>query len=319
MKKFLKFLLLAFIAVATLFIACNKVDKGFISDNLYYSPRVIIATQGNLVRSESLSLDGSTGPLSVKLLAVKDALTGQNVTADFLKEYKITQFNAAVLPTDTTIQSIKNKISVLPQKTLYVNEIGGQITITQASLYLPLGSFQVDVEASNVKGTKTLTNACGIRILPKKNFTVDSLGAFFTTSDVGSETGFTSAVFLPIKVTYDPFGPNKIRFIYQDKNGVPFDPSAGQVITRGSRGHFSQMNPYYPLVRTSTSLEWEFLELPNGFPMRLGNNGELIYYRIPGEFTVENRNVNPVFGSFKVFSPGTFTVTVKIPTITKKP
>ena len=144
-------------------------------------------------------------------------------------------------------------------------------------------------------------------------------GPFYTTSDVGSETGFSGQTYLPLTISYDPDGPNKIIFKFLDKNGVAFNPALNQVITRGDRGNFAQMNPYFPVVKTSTALEWGFIELPNGFPIKLGNNGTGNYYRIPGSFTVENKNVNPVFFDFKVYSPGTFTLTVQIPTITKKP
>ena len=80
-----------------------------------------------------------------------------------------------------------------------------------------------------------------------------------------------------------------------------------------------QINLYFPLARITRGLEWEFLVLPNGFPIKDGNDGKGNYYRIPGQFTVENRNANPVFFDFKVFSTGTYTVTVQIPAINRKP
>ncbi|MCX2476271.1 hypothetical protein OQZ33_18195 [Pedobacter sp. MC2016-05] len=295
---------------------CKKIEKGFISDFMYYSPNPLIATQGNVTNSKAIELDGTTGPVTVKLLAVRNSDTGQPAP-DMLKEFSIKQFLAQVTSADSTVALVNKKIVMKPAFPLEVSEIGGRISLSQATAFVPTGNYVIDVQVSNIKGTREILNACKIQLLPKTHFTLDS-GPFFTTSDATAETGFSGQAPLPITITYDNKGPNKIRFVFLDKNGTAFDPSAGQVTTRGDRGNFSQMNPYYPLVRTSTALEWEFIDLPNGFPIKDGANGTGNYYRIPARFTEENRNANPVFFGFKALSPGSYTVTIQIPAITKK-
>ena len=304
--------MVAFMAVLY---GCAKVEKGFISDYMYYSP--LTATQGNVTTSKSLELDGSSSPVTIKLLAVRNLTTGKDAP-ELLKEYIIKQFNAQITVADSTVALVNKKIIDKPSVPLTVSEIGGRIALSQATSYIPTGDYVIDVQATNVKGTRILLNACKIKLLPKSHYAI-STSPFYTTSNVGSETGFTATNFLPITVTHNAIGPNKIIFKFLDKNGAVFNAAAGEIVTRGDRGNMSQMNPYFPVVRTTTGLEWEFLELPNGFPIKDGNNGTGNYYRIPGQFTVENRNANPVFFDFKVFSAGTYTVTAQIPAITRKP
>lgn len=296
---------------------CKKVEKGFISDFMFYSPGTLVATQGNVVLSKPLELDGSSGPVRVKLLAIRNADTGQPAP-DMLKEFPTSQFLGQITVADSTVALVNKKIVLLPVVPLEVNEIGGRISLSQSTARIPTGNYVIDIQVTNSRGTREILNACKIQLIPKQHFALDA-GAFYTTSDASAETGFSDRSSLPIVINYDPQAPNLIKFVFKDKNGVSFDPSAGQIITRGDRGNFSQMNPYFPLVRTNNSLEWGFIEFPNGFPIKDGANGTGNYYRIPARFTVENRNVNPVFFGFKALSPGTFTVEVTIPTITKKP
>lgn len=306
--------LIAFVSVLS---GCKKVEKGFISDYMYYSPNPLIATQGNVINSKALELDGSTGPVKVKLLAVRNSDTGQPAP-EMTKEFMIKQFTSQITAADSTVELVNKKIELKPALPLEVSEVGGRISLSQATANVPTGNYVIDVQVTNIKGTREILNACRIQLLPKADYALDA-GPFYTTSDPDAETGFSGQSTLPVKITYDSKGPNKIRFIFLDKNGTPFDPSAGQVITRGDRGNFAQMNPYYPVVKTTTALEWGFIDLPNGFPIKDGNNGTGNYYRIPAKFTVENRNVNPVFFGFKALSAGDYTVSIQLPTITKKP
>ena len=317
MKRKIIISFLPILAAICLLFNCKKVEKGFISDYMFYSPNPLIATQGNVVNSKSLELDGTTGPVDVMLLAVRNSDTGEPAT-DMLKEFTIKQFLGQITKEDSTVELVNKKIVLKPALPLEVSKIGGRISLSQATANVATGNYVIDIRVTNVKGTRDILNACKIQLMPKANFTLDA-GPFFTTSDPNSETGFGGRGPLPVTITYDYKGSNKIRFIFLDKNGVAFDPSAGQVVTRGDRGNFSQMNPYFPVVKTTTALEWEFIDLPNGFPIKDGNNGTGNYYRIPAKFTVENRNANPVFFGFKALSAGSYTVTIKIPAITKKP
>ena len=317
MKKIFIISSLSVLALVGILLGCKKVSKGFISDYMYYAPNPLIATQGNVVNSKAIELDGTTGPVKVKLLAVRNMDTGQPAP-DMLKEFTIKQFLGQITSADSTVALVNKKIVLKPALPLEISEIGGRISLSQATANVATGNYVIDVQVSNIKGSRDILNACRIQLLPKAHYSLDA-GPFFTTSDPDTETGFSGQSPLPVTITYDSKGPNKIRFVFLDKNGTAFDPSAGQIVTRGDRGNFSQMNPYFSVVRTTTALEWEFIDLPNGFPIKDGNNGTGNYYRIPARFTVENRNANPVFFGFKALSAGTFTVTIQIPAITKKP
>ncbi|WP_443938723.1 hypothetical protein [Pedobacter sp. MW01-1-1] len=317
MKKIFVLSSLSVLAFVGILVGCKKIDKGFISDYMYYSPNPLIATQGNVVNSKAIELDGTTGPVKVKLLAVRNMDTGQPAP-DMLKEFTIKQFLGQITSADSTVELVNKKIVLKPALPLEVSEIGGRISLSQATANVATGNYVIDVQVTNIKGSREILNACKIQLLPKAHYALDA-GPFFTTSDATAETGFSAQSPLPVTITYENNGVNKIRFVFLDKNGTAFNPLDGQIVTRGDRGNFAQMNPYFPLVRTSTAMEWEFIDLPNGFPIKDGANGTGNYYRIPARFTVENRNVNPVFFGFKALSAGTYTVTIKIPNITKKP
>ena len=73
MKRNYIYSCLSIVAFMAVLYGCKKIDKGFISDYMYYSP--LTATQGNVTASKSLELDGSSSPVTVKLLSVRNSAT----------------------------------------------------------------------------------------------------------------------------------------------------------------------------------------------------------------------------------------------------
>jgi hypothetical protein len=315
MKK--NFIYLSYFAflLLTAFGGCKKPEVGYISNNLNYSPQLLIVPQGITMYSNAINSDQSTQPLTVKLLSIRNRLTGKEAT-DMLKLDTISTFSGQITDADSTLALLNAKITKSLKPPFNVNPLGGRLEFSTATINVDSGFYDIDVQVSNQRGTKTLINACQIQLVAKINSSIGS--TFSSYSDVGSETNFVSLPSPTAVVTRTASGPNKVIIKVVDRNGVAFDPSAGQVINRGDRGNYAQMNPYYPVVKTSTGMEWGFPVLPNGFPIKLGANGTLCYYRIPGAYNTLNKNVNFTFDAFKVFSPGTYTLTITLPTITKK-
>lgn len=293
---------------------CKKPEVGYISNNLNYSPQLLIVPQGLTMYSNSINSDQSTQPLMVKLLAIRNKLTGKPAP-ELLQPDTISTFSGEITDADSTLALLNAKITKSLKPPFHVNPIGGRLEFSTATVNVDSGLYTIDVEVSNQRGTKTLLNACDIQLVAKIN---SSIGTTFSSySDVGAETNFITLP-NPEATIERTAGPDKIIIKVVDKNGKPFNPSAGEVINRGDRGNFAQMNPYYPMVKTAIGMEWGFPVLPNGFPIKLGANGTLSYYRIPGTFNTLNKNVNLAFDAFKVYSPGTYTLTITLPTITKK-
>lgn len=307
---------LALLAIClTIVLSCKKTDIGYLSNNLFYSPKLLEVPQGSVFYSSPINVDQSTIPLTVKLLSIRNKATGVEAT-DLLKEYEISTFSGEITDADSTLALLNAKIVKSSRPAFHLNESGGRLEFTQATANVDTGMYVIDVQVTNPKGTTTLLNICDIHLAGQLAYTVAS--SFSSTSPIGVEADFVTVPNPVMTVDHDASGPNKIIIKVVDKNGVAFSPANNEVILRGDRGNFAQMNPYYPVVKTSTGMEWGFPVLPNGFPIKLGSNGDICYYRVPGAFVTEGKNVNLAFSGFKVYVPGTFTLTLTLPTIIKK-
>lgn len=299
----------------TTILSCKKTEQGYLSPNLFYSPKLLEVPQGKVFYSSAINVDQSSLPLKVELLAIRNKTTGKPAD-DMLKEFEISTFTAGITDADSTLALLNAKIVKSNRPPFHLNESGGRLEFTAATSNIDTGMYVIDVQVTNSRGTLTLLNACDIHLVGPVAYTI--LSAFSSSSPVGLEADFVNLPNPLISVERDAGGPNKITIKVVDKNGVAFSPANGEVITRGDRGNFAQMNPYYPMVKSAIGMEWGFPVLPNGFPIKQGNNGALAYYRIPGAYVTENRNINFTFEAFKVYAPGSYTLTLQLPTIIKK-
>ena len=309
-----------FILFLCIFVSCVKPEIGFLSDNIYYLPNPFVASKGSVTTSKPLQTDGSSGPISVKLLAVRNKQTGTSAD-QLLQEREIQVFTGTVTSADNTLELLNKKLTKKMVKPLNIAPIGGRIEVSQASEFVDTGSYQLDIEVANVRGTRVINNVVEIRLIGKKDY--DLLSSSNTTSLPNDETTFTTvANGLPVTITYLPIGPNKIILKFIDKNGLPFNPKAGQVIRRGDRPHFADLDPYYPEEKTDTALVFQYPAVP--FPMftnldKYGAsfNSYLNYYRIPYTANDKNLNYNPTV-AFRVYSFGTWIITCQILTAARK-
>ena len=107
-----------------------------------------------------------------------------------------------------------------------------------------------------------------------------------------------------------------------DKNNVPFNPKAGEIITRGDRPNFTTYAKFNPVVFTDTAMVCNFEVSPfplAGYVGAAGTDwGYLQYYRIPSKFIAidgmpsgDGFSANPVF-EFQLKMEGTYEVVVKL-------
>ncbi|MEO5562850.1 MAG: hypothetical protein ABIR18_05425 [Chitinophagaceae bacterium] len=302
------------------FYSCKKPETGFLSDRLFYRNNPFSATLGRVTTSLPIEADGSTVPLNVKLLAVRDK-NGAPATK-LTTEYEIAIYKGEILATDTTLAQLSAKLGTAMYKPFNVNPIGGRLEVTPASVFADTGTYDFDIEVSNVKGRKQLNSIAKVRLTPALDSQI--VRQFATTSVPGQEVTFVTQGAFVTTVQRIP-GPNKIIIKFVDKNGAKFNPLAGEVVPRvslplvtgGLRYQFKQYDPYYPEVKTDTAFVYEYPAKTPTFPLYTLNNAYTVSYRIPNNFNDLNLNINPEFAVrlFPLNAPfvdGTWIITNKI-------
>lgn len=314
MKQF-NIYLLCVAAFATLLLqACDKPQVGYLSNNIFYKVNPYNVTQGVTTYSSPIVGNGSTTPLNVELLRITNA-DGDDVTEELTTPYSIVTYKGTVTYQDTTLEMLYAKLSDSTVAPFHVNPIGGRLEFTMATSYVNIGSYFADVKVSNTAGTRELTNAV--------NFNIKALTLPYeityraaSTSTMGAEV-FSSAPAPEITITHDVTGENYIIFKFVDKNGAPFDPSAGEIIKRGDRPTFANWEPWYDEVKTDTGYVYQYPQVPSMPAFNETNlngalwNGGICYYRIVGTYNDLGVNVNPVF-TIRYNLPGTYVVTIKL-------
>jgi hypothetical protein len=309
------------VAIVLAVYSCKKDEIGFLSDKLLYRSNPLNAVKGRVSTSAPLEADGSTQPLNVKLLDVRDN-TGKTATV-LTTEYEIAIYKAEVRSTDTTLAQLSAKLGTGMYKPFNVNSVGGRMEVTPASVFADTGTYEFDIEVSNVNGSKVFNKIGRVRITPADPDTV--VRRALTSSVAGQELNFTNMPASSITILTERIaGPNKIIIKFVDKNNVPFNPNNGEVVRRNSlptnlRYHFAQFAPYYAEEKTDTALVYQYPDKVPTFPLFTLNNAYTASYRIPSAFNDLNLNLNPEFGvrfypSESPFVTGTFIVTVKLNT-----
>ena len=321
---------LAFLAVVTgLAYNCKKPLEGFISDNIFYRANPFEAAQGIVSYSAPLEVDGSTAPISVKLLDIRDKSTGKSVMDSLLKEKEVTTFVGEVTAADTTVAALEKKLAKSMVKPFNINPVGGRIELTSATSYIKSGSFEFDIEVTNVRGTRIIKNACDVVLAPSNdpyewNYRRIQTAEPGTTAPLTFITDNSSG--FPIDVKYTAGAVNKIILKWVDKNGKPFNPKTDMARWVPDFPMFKDWNPYYPEVATDSTLEYKFPKTGLGFPIIKSivtagtpwvNDFGLSYYRILPAATDINKIIR-LTHALKYRSDGLYEVTFHINIAAKK-
>ncbi len=313
------------IAGSVAFEACKKIPVGYISDQIRYVSDTFRVPRGTNYSTDpkGFELDGSSYPISVKLLEVRD-LTSSKPTSYFSENHDVYVWTALFDPNaDTTVELLNKKRKKQSMPPLQLIEKSGQLMFNEGSINIPPGNYSFDVSVSNGSGQKTFKDISVIQIqdIP---FKIESSGgtAWFqnnttTSGDIGTPT-----------ITYKKISNDgyQVRLKITDKNNKPFNPKAGELIKRGDRPFFETYARFHPVQYTDTTMICDFELTP--FPMlEAPGYGYLMYYRIPSDFvnidpgvtpTPANiYSVNPRF-AFRILQTGTYEVTIKVPKVTRK-
>lgn len=323
--------LLLFLCLVTAF-SCRKTQAGFLSPYIHYEEDPIIIPKGRAYLSAGLNGDGTSMPITVRVLHFYDKMTGANLDTLFLKKYPVQIWTALYNPkTDTTLALINAKLKIVNTTGISINPASGQIVANYAALKIPGGEYQFDLQVSNETST-TIYPKIGDFILVDTT-TYDAVPALGTQYDkmfqVGNEAVSKLAKTPVLTITRVSDTPNTVTVQFLDKNGVYFDPAKGEVIRRPGTG----LNPQPPYLQTlqnysisynvtAASMVFQFPFTP--FPLNSLGNGYNIYYRIPTQFVhVDNQpdgmwSLNPRF-PIRIYVPGSYLVTMQFPDITHVP
>ena len=302
--------------------SCKNDQLGYLSENMRYNVENLQVNQGSVVYTDALIANGSSTPLTVNLLAVRNKETGE-VTNDFFKEHEITTYLAEVTWRDTTLEQLQTKIGKAKYPPMMLNAIGGRVGFTQSTHFVSPGQYTIDVEVSNIAGKKKFKNILDFNVIAAKK--EDILFKSCTSSDYGAESNFLPYTDYEINVEYLPEGENKIVYQWEDKNGKPFNPKKGEIIKRGDRPTFKNWSPYYPEEVTDTALVYRYPDVSglvypimNGtyIGTELWSGDPISYYRVVGTANSLGRNLNPV-STIKFYRSGTYIVRFKFLTLTR--
>src|SRR5687768_1666095 len=220
-------------------IGCKKIEEGFLSDQVRYKDNVIYCKRGLiLVQSDKIEADGSTPPYTFKMLNFRNKATGAPAPEEFETEYEVLVFKDGMsfnIDTDTTVALLDQKREIKKLKPMYFNETSGQLTFNKASGNLPLGEYAFDLQVNNVKGTKLFSSIAQINVLDPSGedlFVIEDNANNAFSDASGAVTGMKT-----VKITCTKQSSDGARVILKivDKNGVPFNPKAGEIIKRGDR------------------------------------------------------------------------------------
>ncbi|SDC46378.1 protein of unknown function [Niabella drilacis] len=290
----LKALLVLLIAVVA---GCTKVDKGFLSPYVQYASDFTVI-RGRVGKSYSLVTDGSSLPIKVKLLHIYNE-AGEIVDDVFKKAYPVEIWTERYDPlVDKSYAAIKAKQKTVDLPPITVNESNGTIESNAGTLYLPLGTYSLDLEVSNEAGSEVvqkiiklkLVDGDPVEITPQTGSFSASLLVAGTASGAGTLFNGNNNPFVQYSITRTADTPNVFVLRVEDRNGVVFSPAKGEIAKRPNSG----LNPNPPFLQnledyapdTFTALDTAMvLRYPLvPFPLQSLGNGYNMYYRLPARF-----------------------------------
>ncbi len=243
-----KFLLLIFIA-AFLLTSCTKYGKGFLSPTLQYAVSQFTIKKGTVSSSYSIITDGSSIPLHIKWTHVYDA-SGRMVDTLFSKTYPVGIWTSAYNSvTDTTYAKIIAKRAVANLQPIVVNESNGTLQSNSGTIYLPSGTYTMDLEVSNIAGTEKLAKIISIILQDGQPLETSPETGNFSNSLLiaGTATGAPNGTlfngvnnpFVDYTVKRLADTPNMVVLKVYDKNSVPFNPKTGEFTKRPNESYTS--------------------------------------------------------------------------------
>ena len=269
--------------------SCTKIEEGYLSEGIRYQFPTIEVERGVVkIANENLIFpDGSTLPLNVKLLDIRDKTTGKRAV-EWFQQYDSYRFIAPLTDTDTTMELFNKKIEYGKFLPFDFVASGGYFRFNTGTKNIPLGEYIFDLEVSNVKGTKQLLNAATIIVKEPIPYVIDASTQLGTAKD-GTPT---THAYLPVTqrdVTVEKIGNEKNQVILKMvvKNGKPFNPKTtiqNRLLADGSvLNDFTTFALFDRVQYTDDAMSYNFGIPPYPFK-NAPVNGKTMYFWIPAQF-----------------------------------
>jgi hypothetical protein len=323
MKINYKILIAVFTAASV--VACVKAPHGFLSSQIRYRDSPLQIQQGNVVQTNAVDNDGSSAPVTYKLLDIRDAVTHKHADSLYAPRARyvyIKQFDPNV---DTTVALLNSTRKTVNTPAFDFNEHTGGFTFYGTTAAAPVGKYEFDISATNENGTKTFKNVGFINLYndPANVAEIDAGGSAWF-QDGTTVSGDTGNPLVTVQKLSDKGTLAILKIV--DEHGTPFNPKNNEYITRGDRSDFTTFAKFHPVIVSDTSLTCNFEVIP--FPFAPAAQGYTIYYRIPSQFAKYDAGItptpariysaNPRF-TVRVFQEGTYLITVTVPHVTRSP
>jgi hypothetical protein len=308
----------------TLF-GCSDPKIGFISDDITYSQNPFVVQQGKAVYSNAVAADGSTFPLNVKLLEIRNKATGQ-VATELMQAYETAIFKSQISQQDTTLELVASRVTKESFPVFKINPVGGQLQFSPQTIYVPVGEYTFDVEVWNDAGRKVIKDICTVRIVSGNAI------PFLSGNAIGYKTELVEGKPVINQYTYNvgitttraDAETNSIQFRFVDIQGDIIDPVKYGFMEgmQDTDYKFSAATPWLKGVPSSVTHEavsYTFPVVP--FPYNWIQTGRAFrfQYTPKNEVATEFRTktgfdffaVRINTSDFKLTYDGAYTVTVK--------
>lgn len=330
MKLFQHKYILAGLTAITMLGACKKDEVGYFSDRLYYEVNPVVIPKGWEFRGVGVNPDGSTRPMTFKLLHIYDKATGKNVDDLFLKKFPMQTWKAALnFLVDSTKERLLAKMQMVDGYPVNIEPTSGQIYTNYTTAALPSGHYVFDMEISNIKATKVfpkfgefiLKDTIAFQDLAAMN------GAFSNTlMKQGAES--VTRPYVPgsykIDIKWDSAVNTTLTLKFVDKNGNAFNPKRGEILRRPNGSAWLQTFETYTIKPELFDDRMEFFIAQMPFPLQSAGNGFNVYYRIAAD-AIEYDNPlsngyhsNPRFIQ-RLHKRGNYKITITMTNLTRKP
>lgn len=318
-KDLLRYSLLSLVLVQ----GCKPENVGFLNDNLRYNVAELQVVQGTSMATPAIVANGSSTPMNVELLQIRNKATGA-VVPEFLVPHSYNVYTGEVGVDVTTMDQLAELIAETTSPSISVTEIGGRVVLTPATENVQPGLYTIDLNVKNIAGSNVYNEALDINLIP---MVADSIFAKSgNTTPLLSESGAVNLTASQYSTTveYREDEQDKIIFMWLDKNGVPFNPKEDEIIKRATLPSFADWSPFYPEELTDTAIVYPYpyykgIYYPVKRTVRVGTTNYTnlaCNYRVVGDFTDIGRNVN-TSTTVRFYKPGTHIVRFHLNSVVK--
>ena len=340
MQKINKILVVA-IALPLIIWSCTKVEVGYLSDYIKFENPILYVKSGSDVTSGKLLPDGSTKPLTVEMLEIRNKETGE-IATDLLTPRPLVMWTEAYsYETDSTLAQIEAKLNMVEVPAFEYNSVNGEIRWNTNTRYAEAEEYEFDLQVSNVRGTKTypgigqvvmqpfepVTYVTGSRIQIRRVSPSATLYSYIENIDALKDG--SSEINTVTKISDESSPGVTVILKVVDKNGTPFNPKEGEVLPNWPGFNL----PYYEQSSIDTELTDEefifhFPVAPFPYYSWYGAaHNRFRYYHIPdasiGVIDLEDYNPEDEYWlnfrtNLQINGPGTWEIKIMYPNVTHK-